>query len=300
MNNMLIATRGFMASGKTTWAEDAMKVGNTVNINRDDIRMMLGVPMDTSDKTGENQVTKVSDAMIHAAMVTGKNVIVSNTNLRDKDLKALVRKADEFGYEFAIKDFKEPLDVLITRDAARDRTVGGDVIRKVWERFPYSRWKTTEQIVNAARGTTVEKVPFNNDPDLEHAVLVDIDGTLAHMHDRSPFDWARVGEDTVDSSVREAVNILHDHYRIIVMSGRDSVCRSETISWLEENGIHYDEIHMRPAGDTRPDWQIKDDLLTEFVEGQYHVVFALDDRQQVVDHYRARGIKVFQVEPGDF
>ena len=61
-----------------------------------------------------------------------------------------------------------------------------------------------------------------------------------------------------------------------------------------------DEIHMRRDGDTRADWIVKDNLVREFIENNYYIEFCLDDRNQVVDHHRAMGYKVLQVQPGDF
>ena len=47
------------------------------------------------------------------------------------------------------------------------------------------------------------------DPDLPPAILVDIDGTVALMGARSPYDWHRVGEDTPNQAVIEAVRAMH-------------------------------------------------------------------------------------------
>jgi len=52
--------------------------------------------------------------------------------------------------------------------------------------------------------------------------------------------------------------------------------------------------------DFRPDNLIKAELFNEHIKGKYNVRHVYDDRQQVVDMWRSLGIKVYQVEKGDF
>ncbi|TDB92951.1 5'-hydroxyl kinase, partial [Micromonospora fluostatini] len=65
---------------------------------------------------------------------------------------------------------------------------------------------------------------------LPRAVLVDIDGTLAHRGDRSPYDWSRVGEDRPNPAVVELVQTIAaaGRHRVILLTGRDDVCRWQT------------------------------------------------------------------------
>lgn len=134
------------------------------------------------------------------------------------------------------------------------------------------------------------------------AIICDIDGTLAHMSGRSPYDWARVGEDSSDRNVAEVVRRLNTSgLWIILFSGRDSSCRRETEDWLRANNIPYDDLYMRPQGDNRKDSIIKRELFEKWVEGIYDVLCVLDDRNQVVDMWRNElGLTCLQVAPGDF
>jgi hypothetical protein len=138
---------------------------------------------------------------------------------------------------------------------------------------------------------------------LQPAILCDIDGTLAHMRGRSPYDWGRVEEDFVDENVREILELYHynTEVRIILLSGRDDVCRKETIRWLDHHLVSYDELLMRSNGDNRKDNIVKAELFNEFVKDRYKVRFILDDRDQVVKMWREElGLTCFQVAPGDF
>jgi uncharacterized HAD superfamily protein len=135
------------------------------------------------------------------------------------------------------------------------------------------------------------------------AIIVDIDGTLAvRSGDRSPFDWGRVGEDDPNPPVVELVRIIHaaGKHQIILMSGRDAVCRPETEAWLEDQGIPSDELHMRPEGNHEKDSVVKERLYRAHVEPRFEVAFVLDDRDQVVKMWRGLGLTVLQVAEGDF
>lgn len=303
----LHVTRGFPASGKTTWAEALCATSATVNINRDDIRRQLGIGQHGTDAQ-EDGVTAVQSALFTAAVDNGSDIVLSDTNLRPRRLRPLLTRAVAAGYSVKVHDFRPELHELLRRNAAREdaRRVPEAVIRDLWSRFPYRRWMSAEELVASATAASEEAggtaAPVANPRDLPHCVLVDVDGTLAHHNGlRSPYDWSRVGQDTVDEAVRDAVrDIAAAGVAVIVMSGRDAVCRDATAQWLAAHDVPYDELHLRPEGDQRADWIVKDELVRTHVVGRYHVRYCLDDRQQVVDHYRAVGLKVFQVQPGDF
>ncbi len=120
---------------------------------------------------------------------------------------------------------------------------------------------------------------------------------------RSPFDWARVGEDDVDVVIAELVNVLAStnfaldmgHYKVIVMSGRDAVCRDETMEWLDNAGIQWDYLFMRAEGDNRPDNIVKAELFDTDVRDNFDIQFVIDDRWQVCKMWLQMGLKVLNV-----
>lgn len=130
------------------------------------------------------------------------------------------------------------------------------------------------------------------------AIMVDIDGTLAHMNGRrSPFNWKAVGQDDLDETIAR----LTRYYKyVVIMSGRDEVCRPETEKWLAKHGIRYNKLVMRPANDNRADEIIKWELYELHVAPHYIIDFVLDDRNKVVEMWRDHGLKCLQVAEGDF
>jgi hypothetical protein len=143
------------------------------------------------------------------------------------------------------------------------------------------------------------------DPSLKDAVLVDIDGTLAKMVSRGPFDWDKVGEDEPIRDVVNLVNTLDDSgVEIVFLSGRDGSCYEQTRAWLERHVGKWTReafLYMRAAGDMRRDAVVKEEIYRGKVEPFYNVRFVLDDRNQVVDMWRNNlGLTCLQVAPGDF
>lgn len=133
------------------------------------------------------------------------------------------------------------------------------------------------------------------------AIICDIDGTLAHRVDRGPFDWKKVESDTQDFPVGYALEVFNrDGLKVILVSGRDEVCRVETERWLNKYGIQYEELFMRPEGNNEDDRIIKQRIYESQIKEKYQVVFVLDDRNKVVKMWRELGLKCFQVAEGDF
>lgn len=305
----LTITRGLSGSGKSTWAESQF---GAVVVSRDSLRAALfGSDGQDYYKRGdlrdcENLVTAVERKAIDAALRTGKNVISDNTYIEWGFVKPIAKIGWDNGAEVEVKVFDVPLATAIERNNARaamgGRNVPETAIRQQWARFQQSK-KT--KLVEPVKQ---EVIPYAGTPGKPKAFLVDIDGTLAHMRDlRGPFDWKNVGVDEPDEKVIDIVNVLGStnfaldmgHYKVIVMSGRDESCRRETVRWLS-NYIMFDELFMRPEGDMRKDNIVKHELFNEHVRDNYDVQFVLDDRDQVVEMWRAMGIKCLQVEPGAF
>lgn len=138
------------------------------------------------------------------------------------------------------------------------------------------------------------------------AIMVDIDGTLAHMKDRSPYDPTKYHTDTVDDVVKELVNMYHNvGYKIVLCSGRDDTYMKVTREWLKANEIKYNELYMRDPkhmmdGKKSKDHIVKQEIYEQYIQPNYTIRFVLDDRNRVVEMWRSLGLKVLQVEPGDF
>ena len=140
----------------------------------------------------------------------------------------------------------------------------------------------------------MSRYKYEPNPDLRDAIIFDIDGTLAHMEDRSPFDWRKVGEDKPDEIVMLLVEKFYSEgFEIIFMSGRDEICRDITLSWLDYHltfEVPSSSLFMRPHKDFRKDCLIKEELFKKNVATSFNVRAVVDDRPQVVRMWYDIGI----------
>jgi hypothetical protein len=141
-----------------------------------------------------------------------------------------------------------------------------------------------------------------------HVVLVDVDGTVALMGKgehgrRGPFDWDRVGEDDPNLPVIRLVRMFRrEGFGTVFVSGRDEVCRDQTLMWLDHHVVAVPEHHllMRRRKDNRPDHEVKLEIYKRHIELDFDVAYVLDDRDQVVRMWRSLGLTVLQVAEGAF
>jgi predicted kinase len=295
----LLITRGLPASGKTTFARKLQP--QVVRVNRDDLRLMLhGRRLFT--QWAEGQVTAAQRAAVEVLLRARADVIVDDTNLRAKTVREWAELAAKFHATFEVHDFTDvPLEECLRRDAGRpdDVRVGEQGIRRMFDRYLAGRNLPLPVPFVAPGGPGVIYQP---DQELPPVVLVDIDGTVALMNGRSPYDMTRVGEDVPNHAVVAAVRAMHAAGNAIVFcSGRDDSCRDETEAWLELYvGVPYEGLFMRAFGDSRRDSIVKREIFDAEIRDRWRVVGVFDDRQQVVRMWRELGLTVFQVAEGDF
>jgi predicted kinase len=288
----LYMTVGLPASGKTTWVLDKLKEspGAYKRVNKDDLRAMLDGGKWSRDN--EKFVLSVRDGIIESALGSGKHVIVDDTNLAPKHEERLRQLAKQHGAAFEIVDFTHiAVEECIERDRKRQNYVGEKVIRDMWRQF------------------LAPKLPVvAYDPDLEDCILIDIDGTSGIMNGRGPFEWTRVGEDLPNRPVSDLLRMLTcvPETEWIFVSGRDECCRVETELWLARHfgtdrpSSPFLALFMRPVDDMRDDRIVKREIYEREIQGKYNVLFVLDDRNKVVEQWRAMGLPCFQVAEGNF
>lgn len=295
----LTITRGLPGSGKTTYAREWVAEAPTqrVRVNRDDLRWDLHGRHAGLDYAQESALTAVQHAAVRALLDAGRDVVVDDTNLRLRHARAWADLAVAVGADLTVVDLDTPLEECIARDSARERVVGADVIRTMAARyrFPLPPVRPSE------RSASTPPRPYEPNTSLPSAWLVDVDGTLAVMGDRSPYDTTRVDRDVPNPAIVDLAGMLRaEGHALVIMSGRDEECRSATTEWLDRWLGDYDELHMRAHLDRRADYLVKADLFDAHVRDRWNVVGALDDRTQVVRMWRSMGLTCLQVADGDF
>lgn len=289
---------GVPASGKSTWSKEYLRKNpNYVRINRDDFRFMLRDQPVTEPKI-EDLITALFHQAIDAALEKKLNVIIDNTNIKRRYIDGFIAYVEHrANIKFMVFDIS--LDKAIERDKNREKSVGEDVIKKMYK--DYKDLMDGYNYSDQRKRVYVYRDPVW-EPDLPMITIFDIDGTLSHANGkRGYFDWFKVDRDDLDKVV---FTIYNRHRtagdRIFIVTGRDEAARPKTEEWLAANHITYDRLLMRKKGDMRPDNTVKMEIFNTYIKNQFNVQVIYDDRQKVVDMWRSLGLKVFQVSKGDY
>jgi hypothetical protein len=144
-------------------------------------------------------------------------------------------------------------------------------------------------------------------------VIFDLDGTLALIDERlhlatrpnGKLNWdlffapENIKLDKPNIPVIAMYNLLQNEgYNMVILSGRDAISKTATVSWLRNHGIYFDELRMRPQGTFTPDDVLKKGWLDEL--GAENIFCVFDDRDKVVKMWRDNGLTCFQVNYGNF
>jgi len=331
--------RGLPASGKSRKAAEMVKSEpkRFVRINRDDLRAMSAGfgndPHGAAKK--EDLIRSFKEDLMKRALSSGFDVILDDTHLVPVTVKKLHQALAAIGDVTVVEmGFDVPVEECIRRDSNRTgfAHVGEKVIRGMAAGAKLDKGRmlaALKETYYPPRGGTMAGKQYDRDASLPPAIMCDLDGTLAIMGDRSPYDASDCDvKDHPNWPVIKCVLAMHAMgHQIIFMSGRDSKYRPETIRFIEkyclvrtfDNSVEVDkngvgpggwvpvsqksipyQLHMRAENDMRKDSIIKEELFVEHVYGKFNVEFVVDDRNQVVDVWRAMGLTCFQCAEGNF
>jgi predicted kinase len=318
----LVICQGLPASGKSTYAKELVSKEKFKRINRDELRAMLDCSV--WSKANEKIVSDARDQILKNSLENGFNVVVDDTNLVESTVKHLVEIAREVGdVEVITEPFNTSIEECLARNSKREgiarvpdsviigmsKLIKGKLLSRTSVKLP-ARFKTSSVT------TQNESLP--------KAIICDLDGTLALIGDRSPYDASQCDvKDKPNTSVIECVIAMYlSGYKIIYMSGRDEKYREQSVRFIEKyvtywndvstfenHGTHADksdfvkvpyELFMRSLNDKRKDSVVKRELFETHVAGKYNIQFVLDDRNQVVEVWRQMGLTCFQVAEGNF
>ena len=320
----IIITRGLPGCGKSTWAKEQLKKepGRFKRINNDDIRFMT----DDGYTFGSDTTTFLNSAtaqLAHLALSQGFDVILDNTYLNKK----VVGKVHQFAASYGdVKVVEKVFPVSIEECVRRNN------LREGRARIP------EKAIHDMARAAKIDKVGFRDivdketyyprqtpepSPDLpanrRKAIICDLDGTLAIINGRNPYDAAKCADDLPNIPVVECIKAMyHAGYEILFVSGRNACYREPTETFIQhyctetryvpkfardvevEESIPY-KLFMRKDGDYRDDRIVKSEIYEEHIEQNYDVLFVIDDRPKIVRTWRYEvGLPVFAIDDREF
>ncbi len=145
--------------------------------------------------------------------------------------------------------------------------------------------------------------------------IVDLDGTIANCDHRVKYvtgtnkDWDKFYKECVNDTPNwPVIQVLHAlytvGYKIVILSGRSDEVRKETIAWLQNYGINYQGLYMRPDKNYISDDQLKAKMMLDAQQEmgftKDDVLCILDDRDKVVRMWRDAGYPCFQIKDGSY
>lgn len=304
MTGVLVIYRGLPASGKTSLAQINAHLDGGRLVGRDHIRPLVGAFGKLGDGKQEGEVTRIQTQLIIDGLRNDESVHVDDQNLKTEYVRRLQGLAKREGAEVTIIDITNvPVEECLRRDAARPGPDLSKVIVTNYNKFINGKDFPLPVPQKDVLPGWLPAEPYVADPFKVATIIVDLDGTLAdHGGIRGHHEYHRVGEDSVNVAVRSLVwNWLGGGRQVVFLSGRPDSCREETERWLARNlSVYGTRLLMRKTGDRRADFIVKRELFDQHIRHQHNVVFAVDDRNQVVDMWRQLGITTFQVAEGNF
>ena len=184
--------KGLPGSGKSTWAKEQIDnaKGGCKRISKDDLRAML----DNSQHSKGNElfVKNVRDDIIKLSLENGKHLIIDDTNLDTSHETRITEIANKFKQEtgknvsIKIKTFDTPLDVCIERDRNRNKSIGETVIRQMYQQY-IAPQRINDKLIQ--------------DEQLIKCIICDLDGTLAILNGRNPYDTGLCETDEINKPV---------------------------------------------------------------------------------------------------
>lgn len=276
----VIILQGLPASGKSTYAKQLVETLGWKRINKDDLRAMV----DNSKWSEKNEklIVKLRNDLLLRFLQDGYSVVVDDTNFAQSHIDTIKEICAGELVECEVLFFDTPLYECIERDAKREKPVGKKVIIKMYNQYLRAK---------------VESVEFKNQPQLPTCILCDIDGTLAYSPERSVYNYKKVDQDLPNKKLIEVLKRLN--LPVIILSGRESSCKQETMDWLEKNGIDWTIFAMRTEGDNREDSIVKEELYNAIIKDKWNVLTVFDDRPRVIRMWKKLGLMVCDVSRQD-
>jgi len=243
-----------------------------------------------------------------AAVLAGINVVVDRMNFSVEQRARYIHTARMSGYGIRIVVLQVPYSICLGRMQERGEhpTISTEEQMKSALHTFYTKYErpTKEECdILEFRG--------HDNPGRGECIIVDLDGTLCDTSHRQHFmnvegkkDWkgffAGINEDGLNKAVYAVLDRMYDNTSIVLASGRPDDYMTETKAWLMKHDVPYGSLFMRRRHDFRRDDIVKEVILDFEILPRYKPLFVLDDRKQVVDMWRRRGIACFQVAEGDF
>lgn len=264
------------------------------------------------------------------SVVYGESLVVDRMNFDTKQRAKYLVAAKAFGYHTKIIVLHENQATCLERMLARK---GHETIQD--EKSARSALHTFFSKYERPQPGEADEIQFNYpEGEKPSAVICDLDGTLCNIDHRLHFvrgegkkDWKNFMYNIPGDSINDwcakllwALHLGSFSPQIVYCSGRGGEYRGHTKQWLVDNNLFSlcenkgnlalwvnerivgpaPHLYMRERGDSRPDTQIKENILDFEILTRFTPLFAVDDRPSVCRMWRSRGITCLQCNDKEF
>lgn len=153
MKPTLYIMRGFMGSGKSTYANKLMEsTPNTMIVSLDSFReMLVGSRVEWQEKYARKnteQIVKAAHNLTNSLLSSGVNVIFDAQNVRPRSVQTLVDIAQKAGAEVETVDCKASLETLLQRNGLRctDEQIDPNIIKRAYTRFNDTAFRPLDEV----------------------------------------------------------------------------------------------------------------------------------------------------------
>ena len=301
-NLQILILIGAPGSGKSTFARYFLRTEeNWMRLCRDDFRTMQFSTGNLSNHE-EQLIAEMIDAAVDTLLAKKSNVLLDATHCRAEYINHYIERFNHLA-DITFKVFDVDAATIAERCEKRFRNTGKEIPASVQKKFINELEKLKKEFDFSTR-PKCSSIETNTvqDANLPKAILCDLDGTLALMHNRDPYDATHCDEDFLNEPVAKVLQTFYGNgYQILLISGREDRFEKPTIRFLEKYAIPYHRLWMRKSKDFRKDAIIKKELFDAEISGKYFIEFVLDDRNQVVEMWRKQlRLPCFQVNYGNF
>lgn len=203
----LILLCGIPGSGKTTYAERYIKEHpDTVHLSSDKIREELWG--NEATQGDNNQVFSLMQSRAIEALNNGQDVVYDATNVTRKDRSYIITLCPKFA-KIECHVIWASIETCIERDAARERTVGKEVIDKMLKRFQAPYYDEGIDEIKIKRNHVIEERIYDNN--IYEAMCISHDNPhhTLNVKDHCMATYNYVDDRTRDLDTRNAAQI-HD------------------------------------------------------------------------------------------
>jgi len=302
-NLQILILVGAPGSGKSTFARYFLRTEeNWTRLCRDDFRTMQFSSGNLSNHE-EHLIAEMIDTAVETLLSKKCNVLLDATHCRSEYINHYIERFNHLA-DIGFKVFDVDAATIAERCEKRFQTTGKAVPVSVQKKFieEFEKLKKNFDFSTHPKRSIGETIIAIQDAGLPKSILCDLDGTLALMHDRNPYDATHCDEDDLNEPVASVLRNFHSQgYQILLISGREDRFEQPTIRFLEKHSITYHQLWMRKSKDFRKDAIIKKEIFDAEIAGKYYIEFVLDDRNQVVEMWRKElRLPCFQVNYGNF